>query len=61
MTECKGVTLKTYAKSMGLSQQGSKMELAKRIYENANHHTLQIMLPPSGTVSIGIALEIKET
>jgi len=58
ITECRGVTLKAYAKSMGLSQQGTKLELAIRIYDNTNSHTYQIHLPPSGTISIGIGLSV---
>ncbi len=58
ITECRKVTLKNYAKSMGLSQQGTKLELAIRIYDNTNKHSYTIHLPPNGTVSIGIALEV---
>jgi hypothetical protein len=58
IAECKKVTLKNYAKSMGLTQQGTKLELARRIYANANHHSYQIHLPPSGTISIGIGLSV---
>ena len=58
ITECRLVTLKAYAKSMGLSQQGTKLQLAIRIYDNTNEHTYTIHLPPSGTVSIGIGLSV---
>ena len=58
ITECKRETLREYARSMGLSRQGSKLELAIRIYDNTNTHTYNIHLPPNGTVSIGIALEV---
>lgn len=58
ITECKKETLKVYAKSMGLSQQGTKLQLALRIYDNANHHTHSVHLPPNGTVSIGIAMSV---
>lgn len=57
IAECRKVTLKNYAKSMGVSQQGTKQELATRIFENANQFTYQMHLPPGGCVSIGIALE----
>lgn len=58
ITECKRETLKAYAKSMGLSQQGSKLQLAIRIYDNTNQHTYTIHLPPSGTISIGVGLSV---
>jgi hypothetical protein len=58
MAECKRETLKNYCKSMGISQSGTKLQLARRIYDNANHHTYQIHLPPNGTVSIGIGLSV---
>jgi len=58
ITECRKATLKEYAKSMKLSQQGTKLELAIRIYDNTNQHTYQIHLPPSGTISIGIGLSV---
>ena len=58
ITECNKGTLKAYAKSMGLSQQGTKLQLAIRIYDNTNRHTYQIQLPPSGTISIGIGMSV---
>jgi len=60
ITECKRVTLQAYAKSMGLSQQGTKLELAIRIFDNTNQHTYQIHLPPSGTISIGIGMSVHQ-
>jgi hypothetical protein len=58
ITDCRKITLKNYAKSMGMSQQGTKLELAIRIYDNTNEHTYTIHLPPNGTISIGIGLSV---
>ena len=58
ITICRKDTLKVYAKSMGLSQQGTKLELAIRIFDNTNQHTYTIHLPPSGTISIGIGMSV---
>jgi hypothetical protein len=60
MTECKKDLLKNYLRSYELPTSGTKLELATRIYDNSYIHTLQAMLPPSGTVSIGISLEPEE-
>jgi len=60
LTELKKPTLKQYLKSYGLPVGGTKLQLAMRIYDMTKKFTLQIHLPPSGVVSIGIALDPQE-
>ena len=51
------VTLTKYLQSHKLSYSGSKKTLCQRILRKADRYTLRLMAPPSGVISIGIALE----
>jgi hypothetical protein len=50
-------TLSAYLESHGLPGSGSKKTLCHRIIDEADRYTLHLMAIPSGTISIGIALE----
>jgi hypothetical protein len=59
MTELKKETLKQYLKSYGLPVSGTKLQLAMRIWDKAKRYSFQIIMPPSGNVSIGIAIYLE--
>ena len=50
-------TLTKYLQSHNLPYSGSKKTLCQRNLRKTNRYTLRVMAPPSGVVSIGIALE----
>ena len=58
MLELKKATLKAYLKSYNLPVSGTKLQLAMRIWDNTKKYHLKIMMPTSGTISIGIALDL---
>ena len=57
MAACTKVELVAYLRSHGLRVSGTKLQLAIRIYDTAGTVRIRIIMPPSGVVSIGIALD----
>lgn len=60
MTDCRKETLKQYLKSHKLPVSGTKLQLAIRIWDNTKLFTVTLHMPPSGTVSIGVALDMTD-